>query len=86
LKTAPEDLKRYKEDPAQYIALRRGVEESLNEPFYATFKNSEDSKALWEYCEDNMREKLASRPDIYEALKPGFAPGCRRLTPGPGVR
>lgn len=32
----------------------------------------------------SMSERLASRPDIYEALLPTFAPGCRRLTPGAG--
>lgn len=31
-----------------------------------------------------MEEKLASRPDILNALMPEWTPGCRRLTPGPG--
>lgn len=30
------------------------------------------------------REKLASKPEIQEFFVPGFAVGCRRLTPGPG--
>jgi len=32
----------------------------------------------------SMSSRLASRPDIYDALLPSFAPGCRRLTPGAG--
>jgi hypothetical protein len=32
----------------------------------------------------HMRERLASKPEIFEALLPSFSPGCRRLTPGPG--
>lgn len=33
-----------------------------------------------------MRQRLAGRPDLCDALIPGaaFAPGCRRLTPGRG--
>lgn len=32
----------------------------------------------------HMKERLASKPEIFEALLPSFSPGCRRLTPGPG--
>lgn len=31
-----------------------------------------------------MQERLKNKPGVYEALKPDYAPGCRRLTPGPG--
>jgi hypothetical protein len=31
-----------------------------------------------------MKEKLAKRPELIETILPSFAPGCRRLTPGPG--
>lgn len=30
------------------------------------------------------RSRLAKKPKYYQLLKPSFAPGCRRLTPGPG--
>ncbi|KAE8338868.1 hypothetical protein BDV24DRAFT_137057 [Aspergillus arachidicola] len=33
---------------------------------------------------ESMRKKLAKRPDIFEKILPSFAPGCRRITPGPG--
>lgn len=32
----------------------------------------------------HMKSRLASKPEIFEALIPSFSPGCRRLTPGPG--
>lgn len=31
-----------------------------------------------------MKERLAKKPEIVDALTPSFAVGCRRLTPGPG--
>ena len=31
-----------------------------------------------------MRARLAKKPELAEFLIPSFAPGCRRLTPGPG--
>lgn len=31
-----------------------------------------------------MKARLAKRPELAEFLIPNFAPGCRRLTPGPG--
>lgn len=31
-----------------------------------------------------MRERLKNKPEAFEALKPGYPAGCRRLTPGPG--
>jgi cation diffusion facilitator CzcD-associated flavoprotein CzcO len=31
-----------------------------------------------------MKDRLGGSDDIYDAIIPTFAPGCRRLTPGPG--
>ena len=33
---------------------------------------------------NNMRTKLAKKPEILDAIIPTWLPGCRRLTPGPG--
>jgi len=33
--------------------------------------------------EDLVREKLASRPDIFEKVKPRYPVGCKRLGAGP---
>lgn len=34
--------------------------------------------------EESMRKKLKKKPEILDKILPSFAPGCRRLTPGPG--
>ena len=31
-----------------------------------------------------MRQRLNGNPELFDSLQPSFAPGCRRLTPGPG--
>lgn len=31
-----------------------------------------------------MKEKLKTKPEVYESMIPRYPPGCRRLTPGPG--
>lgn len=49
------------------------------------YKGTDNALAFQKMCEDHMRSKLAKKPEIFEALKPDFAPACRRLTPGPGV-
>lgn len=40
-----------------------------------------DTRKLYE---ETMQERLKNKPEVYEALKPNYPPGCRRLTPGPG--
>lgn len=45
---------------------------------------TEFSEAGREMFEESMRKKLKRKPEILERILPDFAPGCRRLTPGPG--
>jgi hypothetical protein len=33
---------------------------------------------------ENMKRRLANKPELLNALIPAFPPACRRLTPGPG--
>lgn len=33
---------------------------------------------------ENMKRRLANKPELIEDLIPAFPPACRRLTPGPG--
>ncbi len=40
---------------------------------------------LFQMCYDHMKKKLAKKPEIFEQMVPDFPPGCKRLTPGPGV-
>lgn len=56
----------------------------MNKAQVATFTGSDIQRLFWDMADLNMREKLKTKPWIYESLKPSFPPGCRRLTPGPG--
>lgn len=51
----------------------------------ALYRNPDAEKMAFEACREHMRAKLAKKPEIFEALVPDFAVGCRRLTPEPGV-
>lgn len=33
---------------------------------------------------ENMKARLANKPELFDELVPSFPPACRRLTPGPG--
>lgn len=51
----------------------------------ALYKNTDAEKMTADICREHMRTKLAKKPEVFQALVPDFAVGCRRLTPGPGV-
>lgn len=72
-------------DPAAYLRYRHEIEDSLHAASDVLYKGTDHALAFQKMCEDHMRSKLAKKPEIFEALKPDFAPACRRLTPGPGV-
>ncbi|CZR53553.1 related to flavin-binding monooxygenase [Phialocephala subalpina] len=82
-KTPAEDLARFK-DPKTYLEYRHQIESVLHIASDAIYKGTENAKMFQKMCEDNMRAKLAKKPEIFESLLPDFAPACRRLTPGPG--
>lgn len=50
----------------------------------AAFTGTDQQKQFHAMSEEYMRQQLAERPEILDALLPEWAPGCRRLTPGPG--
>ena len=49
-----------------------------------THKGSTIQKRAVQAFRAEMKERLAKKPEIVDALTPSFAVGCRRLTPGPG--
>lgn len=81
---SPEELKRFANDKAYYQEFRKEMESFINKDFPCLFPDSNEERAGTKKIQDNMRQKLASKPGLYEALEPTFRPGCRRLTPGPG--
>jgi cation diffusion facilitator CzcD-associated flavoprotein CzcO len=80
----PEELRTFASDPDHYKAFRKAMEGSINGDYPCLFPDSPEEKAGTQNIRLNMKTKLASQPGLYEALEPGFVPGCRRLTPGPG--
>ncbi|KAH3985946.1 hypothetical protein HBH98_112100 [Parastagonospora nodorum] len=81
----PEELrKRLLSDPEFYQQFRLSVEEDGNGIHAVTMKGTELQKGAKDLFYEHMKKRLASKPEIFEALVPSFSPGCRRLTPGPG--
>ncbi|KAF1834525.1 hypothetical protein BDW02DRAFT_598065 [Decorospora gaudefroyi] len=81
----PRELRdRFANDPDYYHKFRLSVEEDGNGIHAVTMKGTELQKGAKDMFHEHMREKLKSKPEIFEALLPSFSPGCRRLTPGPG--
>lgn len=81
----PEELrKRLLSDPKFYQQFRLSVEEDGNGVHAVTMKGTELQKGAKDMFYEHMKKRLASKPEIFEALVPSFSPGCRRLTPGPG--
>jgi hypothetical protein len=81
----PESVReRFRTDPEFYHKFRLAVEEDGNKVFAATIKGTPVQLGAKQVFTEHMRQRLASKPHIFEALLPSFSPGCRRLTPGPG--
>jgi len=81
----PDELrKRFHDDPEYYHKFRMSVEEDINGVHAITMRGTPLNLGGKEMFYQHMKQRLASRPDIFEFLAPSFSPGCRRLTPGPG--
>ncbi|RDW89163.1 monooxygenase-3 [Coleophoma cylindrospora] len=79
-----EELRKFREDPEYYWRYRKNIERFINLDHPCLFAHEEASIASKQRIIENMKTKLAKKPEIYAALEPEFTPGCRRLTPGPG--
>lgn len=84
LQFKPEQIEHFKRDPEAWLSFRLLVEADANNIHASTLKNSEMSKAAMIAFDTGMKARLAKKPHYYDWLKPNFAPGCRRITPGPG--
>lgn len=78
------ERQKFRDEPKHLHDFRRKIEISANKVHPITVRGTPLQKSAEAAFEDSMRQKLAKRPDIFEKIKPSFAPGCRRLTPGPG--
>lgn len=83
--TVPLELReRFKNDPEAYLKFRISVEQDGNSIHAVTMKGTPAQIGARDAFYAHMKEKLKSKPEIFQALIPSFSPGCRRLTPGPG--
>src|ERR1700761_4413584 len=74
----------FEKDKQAYHSFRKTIESDGNSVHFLTIADSEMQKQAREYFELEMKRRLSIKPEIAEALVPGFAVGCRRLTPGEG--
>jgi hypothetical protein len=81
---SPEQRKEFATNPQKFLEFRKAIEADGNTIHGVTFKDSEMQKGAVEAFRAMMKERLAKKPEIVDALTPSFAVGCRRLTPGPG--
>ncbi|KAH6691332.1 hypothetical protein F5X68DRAFT_252255 [Plectosphaerella plurivora] len=70
--------------PDFFHKMRKTIEQEAGKKYMFALKGSPEQAIALEKFQKHMRDRLAGRPDLYEAILPTFAPGCRRLTPGPG--
>ncbi|KAM3415348.1 hypothetical protein BST61_g8877 [Cercospora zeina] len=79
-----EQIAQFESDPKAWFAFRTKIEADANNIHASTLKGTVMQKSAQEMFEQTMRARLAKKPEYYDLLRPSFAPGCRRLTPGPG--
>ena len=72
------------DNPKKFYEFRKIIEVDGNTIHGASFRDSPEQLGAQAYFRSLMKEKLAKKPEIMDALIPSFSVGCRRLTPGPG--
>lgn len=96
---SPEEIERFKKDHNAYQEFRKrkinrphtrppltraGIELELQSVHGATITGTPQQIEAREVFVQNMKRRLAGKPELVNDLIPSFPPACRRLTPGPG--
>ncbi|KAJ5372949.1 hypothetical protein N7517_004955 [Penicillium concentricum] len=79
-----EDIESFKKDHQIYQNFRKDVELELQSIHGATLTGHPMQLGGQELFAENMKRRLANKPELIDELLPSFPPACRRLTPGPG--
>ncbi|KAF4345630.1 hypothetical protein FBEOM_395 [Fusarium beomiforme] len=80
-----ETKKKFQSDDEFYLSYCKAIESELNVRFKFLIKGSQDAIASREYSTQEMRRKLAAKPELLDKIIPtNFGVGCRRPTPGNG--
>ncbi|KEF51583.1 uncharacterized protein A1O9_12500, partial [Exophiala aquamarina CBS 119918] len=69
---SPEELKQSHEDQAHYWRYRKEIERSVNLDHACLFPNTPSALITKERIVENMKRKLAKKPELYGLLVPGF--------------
>jgi len=77
-------MKLWAANPSEFLKFRRQFEIDINQFTDASYKGSPAQKAAFEYITNDMKAKLAKKPELFDKLIPKFAVGCRRFSPGQG--
>ncbi|ERS95329.1 hypothetical protein HMPREF1624_08207 [Sporothrix schenckii ATCC 58251] len=80
-KYTDEQIRQFQDDPAAHAKYCREIEGELNKRFNLMHRNSVDQKNSRELIAKIMRERL-DNDALAAKMVPGFALGCRRMTPG----
>jgi cation diffusion facilitator CzcD-associated flavoprotein CzcO len=80
---SPEERKRFSENPQEYLQYRHQVEDFVNSAQLIHWVGSDMNKTFAAATEESMARRLASKPEIFEALRPKYPVACRRVSPGP---
>ncbi|KAH9234571.1 hypothetical protein K456DRAFT_1835234 [Colletotrichum gloeosporioides 23] len=79
----PEEQERFEKYPVEYLNYRHQVENFVNKFQLVHWVGSDMNKSFSKATEDSMLRRLATRPEIFDALKPTYPVLCRRVSPGP---
>ncbi|KAF4167602.1 hypothetical protein CNMCM6936_004659 [Aspergillus lentulus] len=79
----PEEIKEFRDNPDALLAYRKRLETEVQSMTKYLLRGNLAEKAASDFKE-HMTARLAKKPEILEKILPSFAPGCRRITPGPG--
>jgi hypothetical protein len=71
-------------NPDKFLHFRKTLEAEAAKLYAITLQGTKEQVSATALFEAGMRRRLDGREDLTTAMIPKFAPGCRRLTPGPG--
>ncbi|KAK6837420.1 hypothetical protein RU639_001527 [Aspergillus parasiticus] len=79
-----EQKARWANYPEEYLQFRKDMEAGVDQRFKMFMDHTPEQKKARESCLENLKEKLATKPELIPLLQPEFAVGCRRPSPGLG--
>lgn len=71
-------------NPEEYLKYRKAIEKELNDGFPFFIHGTKEQADALEFTTQDMKRRLAPKPELAEYLLPSYPVGCRRPTPGTG--